>query len=90
MIIKKWNKFIEAISGWELVGKHMGPDYPEQVLHNTLSQSDTEMIEGVDGVIYTYDDYQNLYQDYLKTGGSPITDGFTKSNLDSIISYLGF
>lgn len=86
--IKKWNKFIESISGWELVGQHsMGPNYPEQVLHTTLSTKDTEVIEGIDGVIYTYDDYQNLYQDYLKKGGTPL-EGFTKSNLDSILDFF--
>lgn len=86
--IKKWKRFTESISGWELVGQHsMGPAYPEQVLQTTLSTEDTELIEGIDGVIYTYDDYQNLYQDYLKKGGSPL-EGFTKSNLDLVIDFL--
>ena len=31
-----FKKFIESISGWEIIGTHMGPGYPEQKIHNTL------------------------------------------------------
>ena len=84
MKIKRFHQY-ESISGWELVGQHvMGPAYPEQELAVTLSSSDTEVLMGFDGNIYTYDGYQILYQEYLKKGGSPL-NGFTKSNLDSVI-----
>lgn len=86
MKIKKWKKFIESISGWELVGK-MGPNYPEQVLHNTITSKETSVICGIDDIIYTYDDYQDLYQDYLKNGGTPL-DGFTKINLDTVLTFI--
>jgi hypothetical protein len=86
MKIKTWSKFIESISGWELVGQHMGPNYPEQQLPVTLTQSDTQILMGKDGNFYTYEDYQELYQSYLKDGGGPL-EGFTQKNLDIILSY---
>jgi hypothetical protein len=86
MRIKNFNEFNESISGWELIGQHtMGPNYPEQKLPVSLSQSDTQILMGEDGEFYTYDDYQDLYQSYLKDGGGPL-DGFTKKNLDIILS----
>ncbi len=85
MRIKQYKKFIESISGTELVGNHsIGPNYPEQKLANTLSQSNAQILIGNDGVFYTLEDYQDLYNDYLKLGGKPL-DGFTKINLDTII-----
>jgi hypothetical protein len=65
----------------------MGPGYPEQELAVTLSTSDTEVLMGFDGNMYTYDDYQSLYQDYLKRGGSPL-QGFNKENLNNVLDYL--
>ena len=86
MRIKRFNQF-ESISGWELVGQHiMGPAYPEQKLAVTLSSSDTEVIMGFDGIIYTYDDYQSLYQEYLKKGGTPL-QGFNLENLNKVIIF---
>lgn len=88
MKIKPYKKFIESISGNELVGtKSIGPNYPEQKLHNTLSKSDTQILIGYNGTLYTLDDYQNLYNDYLKSGGE-LLDGFTKVNLDIILKYF--
>jgi hypothetical protein len=85
MEIKKFKDYNESISGWELIGQHtMGPNYPEQKLPVSLSQKDTEVLIGIDGNFYTYDDYQELYQSYLKDGGKPL-EGFTKQNLDKII-----
>jgi len=86
MKIKNWNEYNESISGTELVGQHMGPNYPEQNLPVTLSQSDTEISLGCDGVLYTYDDYEDLYQNYLKIGGSPL-QGFNKQNLDTVLTF---
>lgn len=88
MKIKLYNKFIESISGTELVGNHsIGPNYPEQQLSNTLSQSDTQILMGIDGILYTFDDYQNLYNEYLKYGGK-ILDGFNKLNLDIVLKSI--
>ena len=83
--IKRFNQF-ESISGWELVGKHMGPGYPEQELAVTLDSSDTEVLMGFDGNIYTYDDYQTLYNDYLKIGGFPLQQGFNRENLNIVLN----
>ena len=87
MKIRNWKEFKESISGWELVGQHMGPGYPEQELPVTLTQADTQILMGKDGEFYTYDDYQDLYQSYLKDGGSPL-EGFTQENLDIILSSI--
>lgn len=85
MIIKKFNEFNESISGWELVGQHvMGPNYPEQNLPNSLSKFDTQVIMGIDGKFYTYDDYQELLNNHLKNGGDNLPD-FNKENLDLLI-----
>lgn len=87
MKIKSFKSFInEEISGTELVGP-VGPAYGETRLQNkTISSRHTDVIySDLDGVIYTIDMYQDLYQDYLKNGGKPL-DGFSKENLDIILS----
>lgn len=87
-MIKKYKKFIEAISGTELVGRHMGPNYPTNELPTTLKQKDTDVIYSeLFGRIVTYDEYQDLYFNYLKKGGKPL-QVFTKENLDKVLSYL--
>ncbi len=88
-MIKKFKAFVEAISGWELVGKDMGPNYPQQKLHTTLNRNHTNVIIGIDDNFYTMDDYQELYNNYLKMGNPPIQGGFNKKNLDTILSILG-
>jgi hypothetical protein len=88
MIIKKFKKFTESISGTELIGSHMGPNYPEQCLPITLNQSDTEILVGMDGNFYTYDNFQDLYQSYLKDGNKPLESGFTQDNLDIILDTI--
>jgi hypothetical protein len=87
-MIKKWNNYDESISGWELVGKDMGPNYPEQKLPNTLDKSDTNILLGIDDVLYTFDDFQDMYNIYLKMGGNEDFSEFNKNNLDSILSFL--
>lgn len=86
MKIKKYIQFINEISGTELVGP-VGPAYGETGLQNkTISDRHTTVIySDLDGKIYTIDDYDNLYQDYLKGGGKPL-DGFSKENIDTILS----
>lgn len=88
MKIKNFTEFNESISGTELVGKHMGPNYPEQdVTNTTIGSKHTEVIYSeIDSKIYTYDDYQNLYQDYLKSGGSPLF-GFSQENLNTVLTH---
>lgn len=87
--IRNFEQFNESISGWELVGQHsMGPNYPEQKLPVGLTTNDTEILFGMDGNFYTHDDWQDLYQQYLKKGGKPLED-FTQKNLDSVLGFLG-
>lgn len=88
MKIKKFNQFSESISGTELIG-HMGPNYGEWVSPNTISKSDTNLIYSeLDDKFYNEDDFNQLYNDYLKKGGKPLQGGFSKNNIDIIVSYL--
>ncbi len=89
MRIKSFNQFInEEISGTEMVGP-VGPAYGETRIQNkTISDKYTTVIfSDIDGKFYSIDDYQDLYQNYLKSGGSPL-DGFSKKNIDRILSTL--
>lgn len=87
MIIKKFKSYCESISGTELIG-HMGPNYGEPTFPRTITDSDTHVVfSELDNKFYTQDEYDDLYQEYLKVGGSPLS-GFNKNNLDLIIGYL--
>lgn len=88
-MIKKFHQFIkEEISGTELVGP-VGPAYGETRLQNkTIDADDTNVIfSDLDSNFYTYDEYNNLYNDYLKQGGKPL-HGFSKENINIILQYL--
>lgn len=87
-MIKKFNDFILEVSGTELVGL-IGPAYGEtKTLNKTISTFDTDVIYSeIGGRIYTIDEYNQMYQDYLKLGGSPL-DGYNKENLEKVIVYL--
>ena len=87
MIIRKWKKFIEAISG-TIDTMPFGPNFPRHELRNTISTKDTELIEGFDGVIYDTYKFQDLYNLYLKSGGSEDLSDFTKENIDKILQFL--
>ncbi len=87
MMIKRFNDFIkEEVSGTELIGP-MGPGYGETGLQNkTVTSHDTNVIFcDLDSKFYTIDDYNNIYQKYLKKGGKPL-DGFSLENIIKIIS----
>jgi hypothetical protein len=65
----------------------MGPNYPSQELRNTIDQRSTDVIYSeIDSKIYTYDDYQQAYQDYLKKGGKPL-QGFNQENLTTVLTF---
>ncbi len=87
MKIKNYKSFLEAISGWELVG-HMGPNYGEQENSPMKKTGMTDVLysDTFDRMV-TYDDYQSLYNDYLKKGGSPL-QGFNLENLDKVLGVL--
>jgi hypothetical protein len=86
MMIKKFKDFInEEISGTELVGP-IGPGYGETGLQNkTVTSHDTTVIFcDLDSKFYTIDEYNNIYGEYLKKGGKPLS-GFSLENIIEII-----
>jgi len=89
MKIKKFKKFIESISGTELVG-HIGPNYGDQIIPNTISKFDTNFIfSDIDSRFYSKNEYDDLYNDYLKSGGDPLTNpSFNKENLELIVNFF--
>ena len=66
----------------------MGPNYGEE--NNSpmkkLGMSDVIYSDKF-GKMVLYDDYQDLYMDYLKKGGSPL-QGFNLENLDKVLGVL--
>jgi hypothetical protein len=87
--IKNFNQFInEEVSGTELVGP-IGPAYGEtRVQNKTINFHNTNVfLSEIDNNFYTIDEYNEIYNDYLKRGGSPL-DGFSRENLDKVIDYL--
>lgn len=81
--LKRFKNFNEGIFAGEV-----GPNYGRQILRNTLSKKDTDLIQSaITGEVYSYDQYQELYNNYLKSGGE-ILDGFTKENIDKILSEI--
>jgi len=87
-MIKRFNQFINEVSGTELVCP-IGPAYGETRLQNkTVDFHDTNVIlSEIDNRFYTIDEYNDSYNEYLKKGGRPL-DGFNKSNLEEVISFL--
>lgn len=88
-MIKKFKQFItEEISGTELVGP-VGPAYGETRLQNkTVTSHDTNIIfSEIDNNFYSEDQYNQLYNDYLKKGGKPL-HGFNRENIDEILVFL--
>jgi len=88
MKIKNYKSFLEAISGMEL------PSTKDLVNYGQEDNSPMKKL-GTTDVIYSdkfgkmvlYDDYQDLYMDYLKKGGSPL-QGFNLENLDKVLGVL--
>jgi hypothetical protein len=85
-MIKRFDDFINET---ELVGKEMGSGFGTTELgNNTIGPDDTSLIySDLDGKFYTMDEYNQLYQDYLKSGGGPL-NGFNKENIDKMIVFL--
>ena len=67
-MIKKFNDYIKEVSGTELVGK-MGPGYGDTTNLSKIDKSKTSVFE-VDGVLLTFDDYQEYVNIFLKSGGN--------------------
>lgn len=86
-MITKYLKFLEAISGTMDV-MPLGPGMDRQKLPVSLTTQDTITIySDLTGKIYTTNDYNDLYVEYLKKHpDSPLKGGFTKENLDIVLS----
>lgn len=92
MKIKKFNQYIKEISGTELVGP-IGPAYGDVKIHNkTINTKHTDVVYSeIDNKFYTIDDYQELYNRYLKKGGKPFNKGnsnFSEQNINTILAFL--
>lgn len=87
MKINKWEKFKESISGTTDT-MPLGPNSPRQELRNTLSNKDTTVLEGSDGILYDLYKFQDLYNQYLSKGGKENLSEFTKDNIDKILYFL--
>jgi hypothetical protein len=88
MIIKKFDKFVESISGAEIpVGAgSIGPAYGNQVLDIGIDAKDTGVLfSETTGKYYTLYEYQELYNAYLKDGGKEDLKDFTKDNLEMLL-----
>lgn len=88
--IKFYNQFIsEEVSGVELVGP-VGPAFGETRLQNkTVNFHNTNVIfSDIDNRIYTIDEFNDIYHQYLSKGGKPLPDGFNSANLTKVQSYL--
>ncbi len=84
--ILSYKKFTEAISGTFDV-MPFGPGFPRPESPNTISANDTSVIfSDITNTLYTYDDYNNLYEEYLKKQGKPL-EGFNKENLETILTF---
>jgi hypothetical protein len=88
--IKSFYQFIsEEISGTELVGP-VGPAFGETRLQNkTINSHNTNVIHSeIDGKIYTIDEWNDVYQQYLAKGGKPLPSGFNSENLSIVLDYM--
>ena len=87
--IKNFNKYIvESISGTEFTGEIPGNGVPHTTQYSGLSQMKSEFLSDKNGNIYSYEDYLDLYNEYLKKMGPPIEGGFTQNNIDIINQFL--
>lgn len=87
MKINRWKKFKESISGTTDTIP-FGPNSPRQELRNTISNKDTTVLEGSDGVFYDLYKFQDLYKQYLSKGGKENLSEFNRENIDKILYFL--
>lgn len=87
-MIKSFKQFNEEVSGTELIGP-VGPAYGETRIQNkTINSHDTNVIySDLDNMFYTIDEYNEIYNDYLKVGGKPLF-GFSIENIYIILDFL--
>ena len=89
--IKSYSKFIDENVGYGIVGS-VGPGYGETGLQNkTVNSHDTnEILCDIDNKFYNIDDYNNIYQEYLKTpeGSKKPLEGFSQDNIVAILQVI--
>ncbi len=86
-MIKSFSEFFESISGTELIGP-IGPNYgPINLPHKPKSKDTDVVYSEVFGKMVTQDQYQELYQEYLKKGSKPL-HGFNLQNLEIVLSKI--
>ena len=87
MRILKFKSFNEAISGTEMIGS-MGPNYGQNIGPTTITSGDTQTIYSeIKDKIFSKDEYDELYHQYLAKGGKPL-HGFSKENLELVLQEL--
>lgn len=92
MKIKKFYQYVKEISGTELV-MPVGPAYGDVSLKNkTINTKHTDVVYStLDNKFYTINDYQELYNQYLKKGGKPFNKGhssLSEHNINILLTYL--
>ena len=86
--IKRFKEYSESISGTELIGTHMGPGYGTPEFPTTMGKNDTEVFYSeLNGKIYTYDEYQEIYQEYLTIGVKPLPE-LSSETLDMMLDKI--
>lgn len=88
-MIKNWKEFKESISG-TLDLEFREPNYGTTKIPNTLMNKNLEIITSdISGKSYTLDDFNELYNIYLKNGGSPIKNiSFNKRDIQILESEI--
>jgi hypothetical protein len=92
-MIKKFKQFIKEEASTELPtgpGGSFGPAFGEtRVQNKTINYHNTNIIfSEIDNKFYTIDEFNDLYNEYLKIGGKENLSEFNKENLDKILSNL--
>lgn len=86
MKIKTYKKFLESISGTELIGS-LGPGIGSQKLSNTITSADTNIVYDENtNKFYSEDEYYDLYNKYIENGGKPLSGGLSKENLEKVLN----
>ncbi len=82
----KFKQFIESVSG--TLAPVYGPGLPRMELRPTISQSDTNIVfDEKSDKIYSEDEYDSLYREYLERGGNPLMGGLNQENLEKVLYF---
>lgn len=78
-------KSFNEVNGTELVG-NMGPAYGNTKLDRKLPNIGY-IYHDLSNKIYTEDEYLDIYNEYLKMGGTPLF-GFSLDNLNKVLNMI--